>query len=851
MPALADMFRLTMLRALFVLAAALSFSPAQAAGALNIGVQLEPPNLDPTSGAAAAIDEIVYANVFEGLTRINEDGSVSPLLAESWTVSGDGRVYDFKLREGVTFHDGTPFDANDVVFTLNRARAPASTNAQRPIFEMIDTVRATGPYAVRVTLKEPLGAFTTYLGWGDAVIVAEESAATNANHPVGTGPFKFVRWRKGASATLVRNENYWGEPPALDQVNFIFIPDPTAAFAALMAGDVDGFPNYPAAENLGLIERDDRFKIVTGTGEGEMILAINNGEPPFNDIRVRRALNHAIDKDAVIKAGLFGFGTPIGSHFPPHHPSYENLAGLYPYNPAEARRLLAQAGYPDGVRTTLTLPPPAYARRGGEVIAAQLEAVGIEVEIRNIEWAQWLDQVFANRNYDLTVVSHTEPMDIDIYARNDYYFQYHSDAFNKVIADLRGETDPERRDALLREAQRIIANDAVNVFIASGPKIAVWSKDVTGVWSNAPVQANDLTKADVAGRAALTPGDHTVRALPLWPIFVLIAAAFAIVAIFAKASPAYLASRAASMALTLFIASLVIFFLIEIAPGDPAAFMMGLNADPAAVAALREELGLNHSLITRYAQWIGGLAMGDFGVSYTYRTPVAELMSERIWVSLPLALFAFAISTAIGIPAGLAAAARREKTSGKAIVATAQAGVAIPNFWLAILLVMVFAVTLRWFSAGGFPGWDAGFFPALKALLLPAIALAIPQAAILTQIMRSSTIETLREDYIRTARAKGLTRRETMTNHALRNALIPVLTILGLQFAFLLAGGVIIENVFYLPGLGRMVFQAIAQRDLIVVEGVVMVLVFAVVAIAFLIDLAYAIVDPRLHGSGQ
>lgn len=852
MPAMADMFRLTMLRALFALAVLAAYPPAAfAGGALNIGVQLEPPNLDPASGAAAAIDEIVYANVFEGLTRINEDGSVSPLLAESWTVSEDGRVYDFKLREGVTFHDGTAFDAEDVIFTLNRAKAPGSTNAQRPIFEMIETVEATGLYSVRVILKEPLGAFPTYLGWGDAVVVAPESAATNASSPVGTGPFKFSRWRKGASATLIRNDDYWRARPALDQINFIFIPDPTAAFAALMAGDVDGFPNYPAAENLGLIERDERFKIVTGTGEGEMILAINNAEPPFDDIRVRRALNHAVDKEAVIEAGLFGFGTPIGSHFPPHHPSYEDLTGLYPYNPAEARRLLAEAGYPNGFKTTLALPPPAYARRGGEVIAAQLEAVGIKVEIRNIEWAQWLDQVFANKNYDLTIVSHTEPMDIDIYARDDYYFQYHSDAFNKVIADLRGETDPARRDVLLREAQRIIANDAVNVFIASSPKIAVWAKDVIGVWANAPVQANDLTGADVLGRAPLAPDDHAARVLPLWPIFVFIALAFAVVAVFARASPAFLASRAASMALTLFIASLVIFFLIEIAPGDPAAFMMGLNADPAAVDALRKELGLNQSLIARYASWIGGLAMGDFGVSYTYRTPVAELMAERIWVSLPLAVMAFAISTAIGIPAGLAAAARRDKTSGKAIVATAQAGVAIPNFWLAILLVMIFAVTLRWFSAGGFPGWDAGFFSALKALLLPAIALAVPQAAILTQIMRSSTIETLREDYIRTARAKGLTRRETLTGHALRNALIPVLTILGLQFAFLLAGGVIIENVFYLPGLGRMVFQAIAQRDLIVVESVVMVLVFAVVAIAFLIDLAYAIVDPRLHGEGR
>ena len=826
-------------------------SAALASGALNVGVQLEPPNLDPTSGAAAAIDEIVYANLFEGLTRIDEDGSVAPLLAESWTVSGDGLVYDFTLRKGVAFHDGTAFDADDVVFTLGRARAPESTNAQRTIFEMIERVEATGTHSVRVTLKEPLGAFTTYLGWGDAVIVAPESAATNASSPVGTGPFKFQRWRKGASATLIRNEVYWGERPALDRINFIFIPDPTAAFAGLMAGDVDGFPNYPAAENLGLIERDARFRIVTGTGEGEMILAINNGEPPFDDIRVRRALNHAIDKRAVIDAGLFGYGEPIGSHFPPHHPSYVDLTGLYPYDPAEARSLLAEADYPNGFSTTLTLPPPAYARRGGEVIAAQLEAVGINVEIRNLEWAQWLDQTFANRNYDLTVVAHTEPLDIDIYARDDYYFQYRSDAFNAVIAQLRSENDPATRDALFKEAQRMIAADAVNVFIASGPKIAVWSKDVTGVWANAPVQANDFTKADVAGRAPLTNDDNrAAAATPLWPIFAFVAVVFAAVAVFAKASPAFLVGRAVSMALTLVAASLAIFLLIEVAPGDPAAFMMGLNADPAAVAALKAELGLNKPLPVRYADWIGGVLTGDFGVSYTYRTPVSELMAERLWVSLPLAVIAFAMSTAIGVPAGLAAAAWHDRKRGKAIVAAAQAGVAIPNFWLAILLVMIFAVTLRWFSAGGFPGWDAGFFPAVKALLLPAIALAVPQAAILTQIMRSSTLETLREDYIRTARAKGLSRRETMTRHALRNALIPVLTILGLQFAFLLAGGVIIENVFYLPGLGRLVFQSIAQRDLIVVESVVMVLVFAVVVVAFLVDLAYAIVDPRLHAAG-
>jgi len=821
---------------------------AKAAGALTVGVQLEPPNLDPTSGAAAAIDEIVYANVFEGLTRITEDGSAAPALARSWAVSDDGLVYEFSLQEGVSFHDGTSFDAEDVVFTLNRARAPESANAQRVIFEKIASVEAIAPYTARITLKEPFGALPTYLGWGDAVIVAPESATNNAIAPVGTGPFRFERWRKGASVTFIRNDDYWGVRPALDRVIFSFIPDPNAALAAMMANDVDGFPNYPAPENLALLERDPRFKIVFGSGEGEIILAINNGAAPFNDISVRRALNHAIDKEALIEAALFGYGTPIGSHFPPHHPAYKDLSRRYPYDPEKARALLAEAGYPDGFETTLTLPPPAYARRAGEVIAAQLGAAGVKVSIRTIEWAQWLDQVFANKAYELTIVSHTEPLDIDIYARDDYYFQYDNADFDRVIADLQRENDPEKRNALFVRAQEILADDAVNVFLASGPKIAVWSKDVTGVWANAPLQANDFTKADVTGRVAVENGAGKRSTFPIMPFVITLSAGlFAFVAFYVRASPLFLLGRAGAMALSLFAASVIIFLLLEVAPGDPAAFMMGLNADPASVAAVRSELGLDQPALQRYVAWVTGLFAGDFGVSYTYRVPVADLIAERVWISLPLALMAFAISTAIGIPAGLYAAARRRKTSGKILMGAAQAGVAIPNFWLAILLVMLFAVTLRWFSAGGFPGWEAGAGPALKALLLPAIALAVPQAAILTQIMRSSVIDTLSDDYIRTARAKGLSFNEALRRHALRNALIPTLTILGLQFAFLLAGGVIIENVFYLPGLGRLVFQSIVQRDLIVVKSVVIVLVFAVIFVAFLVDLAYAVADPRLR----
>lgn len=309
----------------------------------------------------------------------------------------------------------------------------------------------------------------------------------------------------------------------------------------------------------------------------------------------------------------------------------------------------------------------------------------------------------------------------------------------------------------------------------------------------------------------------------------------------------YLTTRGLALALSLWVASLVIFLVLNVVPGDPARYMLGMNAAPETVATLRAELGLDRPAPGRYLAWIGGMLQGDFGISYTYRTPVSEMILDRVGVSLPLALYALVLSTAIALPVGLFAAARRGTAAETGVMAATQLGIAVPNFWLAMLLVLVFAVRLRWFAAGGFPGWDAGILAGLKALTLPAVALAVPQAAILSRIARSALIETLGEDFIRTARAKGLTRGQALTRHALRNAMIPVLTIIGLQFSFLLAGAIIIENVFFLPGLGRLVFQAISQRDLIVVQSVVMLLVCAVILVTFLIDILYAVVDPRLR----
>ena len=309
---------------------------------------------------------------------------------------------------------------------------------------------------------------------------------------------------------------------------------------------------------------------------------------------------------------------------------------------------------------------------------------------------------------------------------------------------------------------------------------------------------------------------------------------------------AFIARRFIGLLLALLAASLVVFLVLQVLPGDPAMLMLDTSARPDTLAALRHAMGLDRPAWERYVTWILGMLSGDFGTSYTYSVPVSELIGQRVMVSVPLAIMAILLSTAIGIPVGVAAASRRGRGTDAALMGVAQIGVALPNFWLGLLLILLFAITLPWFPANGFPGWDAGAWPAIHALLLPALALALPQAAILSRVTRSSVLETLGQDYVRTALAKGLTNTAALWRHAVPNALIPVVTIIGLQFSFLLAGTVIIENVFTLPGLGRLVFQAIAQRDLIVVQDLVVLLAGSVIVVNFLVDLAYLGLDPRL-----
>ena len=460
---------------------------------LTIGLPLEPPGLDPTAGAASAIREVTYANIFQGLTRIDRSGAVEPGLAKSWTISPDGLTYSFTLQSGVTFQDGTPFDCSIVQFSYARAAAPDSINAQKQLFAPIAKVACPTPGEAVVTLRHPTSTFLYDMAWGDAVMVSPQTAATDKTHPVGTGPFSFSRWVPGDRIELVRNPHYWGPAPKLSAVTFRIIGDPAAATAALLSGSLDAYPNFPAPETVPKFRHDPRFTVDIGTTEGKVILALNDARKPFDDVRVRRALAYALDRRAIIEAAYSGLGTPIGSHYTPGDPGYVDLSNTYPYDPAKARALLQAAGIAPGTSFTITLPPPSYAQRGGELIAAYLAQVGLNARLSSVEWAKWLTQVFTQSDFSATVIAHTESRDLDIYARPHYYFNYDSPAYKALYAEYIAATDPARQTALVQELQRQLATDEPNVFLFALPKIGIWSAHLRGMWSNDPMPINDVT----------------------------------------------------------------------------------------------------------------------------------------------------------------------------------------------------------------------------------------------------------------------------------------------------------------------------------------------------------------------
>jgi len=474
--------------------APLALAQARRKDAAVLGMILEPPGLDPTIAAAAAIGEVVHYNVFEGLTKINVDGSVTPLLAERWEHTPDGKVYTFRLRPGVTFSDGSPLDAEVVKFAFDRARAPTSTNkAKKAVWDNVSSVTAHDARTVILTLNNADAALPFRLGENTAVILHPKTAAQAATQPVGTGPYKLESWSKGSAVTLARWDGHREAARAkLRRVTFRFINDPSAQVAALLAGDIDGMPRFGALQALAQFRSDPRFTVEVGSTAGKGLLAINNRRKPFDDVRVRRAIAHAIDRKAFIDGAQEGLGRPIGSHFAPTDAGYLDLTGRYPHDVERAKALLREAGVSTPLNVTLTLPPPPYARKGGEIVAAQLARIGIVAKIENVEWAQWLAGPFKG-NFDLTIINHVEPLDYaTAYADPAYYFGYDSASFRKRVAELASATSPATRGRLWREIQQQLADDAVNAWIWNPAQVAIARKGLKGLWNSSPIFANDL-----------------------------------------------------------------------------------------------------------------------------------------------------------------------------------------------------------------------------------------------------------------------------------------------------------------------------------------------------------------------
>lgn len=458
-----------------------------------LAMTLEPPGLDPTAGAASAIAEIVQYNVFETLTKINSDGSVTPLLAESWEVSPDLRTYTFKLRRGVTFQNGEPFNAHAVKFSFQRAGGEKSTNKDKRTFASMESVAAIDDHTVVVINKELDPDFLFLMGQATAIIVEPKSADTNATKPVGTGPYKLDAWSKGSSVTLSKWDGYRNAASIkMKKATFRFIADPAAQTAALLAGDVDGFQRV-TARSIAQFRANPKFQVLVAGSRAKTILAINNKKKPLDDVRVRRAIAAAIDRKAVIEGGADGFGAPIGSHYVPGAVGYVDTTGVNAFNIEKSKALLKEAGITTPLELTITLPPPPYARQGGEVIAAQLAKVGIVAKLQNVEWAQWLSGTYGNKNYDLTIISHVEPFDLGNFAKPGYYWNYESAKFNDLYNKYKTSPRQTDRVKLVGDIQRLIAEDSVHAFLYQPQWITVANKNLKGLWKDMPVFVNDIS----------------------------------------------------------------------------------------------------------------------------------------------------------------------------------------------------------------------------------------------------------------------------------------------------------------------------------------------------------------------
>ncbi len=483
--------------ALLVAATALAQDPPpQAGGTVTVAITADPPGWDPTASTSQEIPRVVYHNVYEGLVRFDRDGNIVPALASSWETSDDGLTMTFHLHTGVTYHDGTPFTADDVVKTFERAKDKDSGHTHPEYYAAIDTIEAPSADTVVFHLNAPTSSLLFNLARPDSIIYPPAKADTQRSEPIGTGPFKFVSYTEGSQVVLERNPDYYLDGvPYLDKVVFKIIGDPNTRFAALQAGDIDLIGVALQPEQYLQLKDDPNLKGTEGTGTTEITLALNNAREPLNDKRVRQAITMAIDKQALVKGAMFGLGTVIGTHMTPAEPYYIDLTGTYPYDPEKAKALLAEAGYPNGFTIKFELPEPYnIERRTGQVIAQQLEQVGIHTQLSVVEWGTWIQRIFLGGDYDMTIIGHSEPRDINVYGNPDYYFHYDNPVVRNLLDQAERAQSQDVQVADYQQIAKIIADDAVNVWVFSPPYLVAARTDIYGFWTNQPTPAIDMTR---------------------------------------------------------------------------------------------------------------------------------------------------------------------------------------------------------------------------------------------------------------------------------------------------------------------------------------------------------------------
>lgn len=472
--------------AVAVPAAAFGFGRAThsraASGTLVIGSNVAPPTLDPTASPSAAIDEVFDYNVYQHLAQLTPNGGIAPVLATRWTVTNHGRTYTFFIRKGVRFSNGDPLTPADVVFSFKRVIAPKSTYPYKTLMAGIKSVRASGSKVI-VTLKARDWSFIYNMAaYSNGVILNPRAVKDMARSPVGTGPFMFKSYVPNYSVQLVRNPYSWVPPTNVDAVTFRYFSNANSENAALQSGQIHVIDNALNPNDISAFKNASKYKIIHGPTNGKVQVTINNSSGPLSNVLVRRAITYATNRKAIIKAAQGGYGIPLGSGTVPGDPWYVNEAGRYAYNPAKAKQLLKQAGYPNGFPLTLTLPPYSYATTSGTLVAAELNAVGIKTTIKNIQWPLWLSQVFTNHNFDLTIVDHVEARDIANYANDKYYWQYAgSNQVAKLLEAANAAPTQRSSAATYKAIVRKITTDAVNDWLYVPEAVTIAQRGVNGL----------------------------------------------------------------------------------------------------------------------------------------------------------------------------------------------------------------------------------------------------------------------------------------------------------------------------------------------------------------------------------